>query len=230
LWAGRRYGVPTHAALLKIYQRYRTSQGSDGAWGYCPPPKEAQAIVVTPSASMTCAGLLGIACGHGADSDSKGRSKDGKASIDVNKDPSIVKGLQALSTAVDGPVGWNGEGNAPGAVSAAKGKGYYYLWSLERVCVLLGLETLGKKDWYNWGAEVLLKNQKLDGTWAGEYGGCGADTCFALLFLKKSDLLRDLSSGKVSDPGERKMKSGGSPRKDKGKKEEKPLKPLDIGN
>jgi hypothetical protein len=71
------------------------------------------------------------------------------------------------------------------------------LWSLERACVTLNLETLGKKDWYNWGAELLLANQQPNGTWQGEYAGSGADTCFALLFLRKSNLARDLSGSLV---------------------------------
>jgi hypothetical protein len=227
LWAGRRYGVPTQAALVKIDKRHRLSQNGDGSWSYSPiimAQKTPQMGIGT--ASMTCAGLLGVICGQGA----VGKvAKDGKVLIDVSKDRSVLGALQALCTAVGDPVGWDGKGDPPGAIPAASEKAYYYLWSLERVCVLLGLETLGKKDWYNWGAEILLKNQKLDGTWAGEYGGCGADTCFALLFLKKANLLHDLAGSKKMADVERTLKSGPI-KKDKGKKEEKPLPPLDIGS
>jgi hypothetical protein len=239
LWAGRRYGVPTQAALIKIEARHRTSQGNDGSWNYTPQVKLPNGPAVAPmpgsgSAAMTCAGLLGVTCGHGARADAK-KDKDGKVAIDVSADRNVKAGLLALSTAVGHPVGWKGTGGAPNAIGTASGKAYYYLWSLERVCVLLGLETLGKKDWYNWGAEILLKNQRNDGSWVGEYSGGGADTCFALMFLKKTNLARDLSSGltAVKDPGLRQLKSGGigggglKGDKDKG---EKPLAPVDIGD
>jgi hypothetical protein len=235
LWAGRRYGVPTQAGLLKIDDRYRNSQIADGSWGYSPPPKVNGNMGPTQrgigSAAMTCAGLLGLACGHGAKGDAK-KNKDGKVSIDVSADKSLNAGLAALATAVGEPVGWKGTGQAPDAVSTASGKAYYYLWSLERVCVVLGLETLGKKDWYNWGAEVLLKSQRGDGSWGGEYAESGADTCFALLFLKKANLLHDLSSSikSVKDPGERKLKSGGFGGDSlKGKKRDT-LMPVDVGS
>jgi len=49
----------------------------------------------------------------------------------------------------------------------------------------MDLEKIGGKDWYSWGAELLLVSQKQDGSWSGEYGY--ADTCFALLFLKRAN-------------------------------------------
>jgi hypothetical protein len=86
------------------------------------------------------------------------------------------------------------------------GRGYYFLWSLERMAVAFGLETIGGKDWYNWGAEILLANQSNDGSWQGSsYGRAGADTCFALLFLRRANLAKDLSANlknKVKDTAE----------------------------
>jgi hypothetical protein len=78
--------------------------------------------------------------------------------------------------------------------SGPAGDAYYFLWSLERVAVAYGLPTIGGKDWYNWGADILLANQDNDGSWQGRYGEFGADTCFALLFLRRADLARDLSA------------------------------------
>ena len=42
---------------------------------------------------------------------------------------------------------------------------YYFLWSLERVAVAYGLETIGNHDWYAWGARALLATQEKDGGW-----------------------------------------------------------------
>ena len=49
------------------------------------------------------------------------------------------------------------------------------------------------KDWYRWGAEILLKNQQGDGGWHGAYSQGGSDTGFALLFLKRANLAPDLA-------------------------------------
>jgi hypothetical protein len=238
LWAGRRYGVPTHAALAKIDARFRGTQNEDGSWGYIPPPRVegSPAPKFAPSsfsssAAMTCAGLLGLACGHGAKADVKKDKKDGKTTVDLSGDARVKAGLLALSTAVGSPVGWKGDDEAPKGILEAKSRAYYYLWSLERVCVILGLETLGKKDWYNWGAEILLKNQGADGAWlSGAHAESGADTCFALMFLKKTNLARDLSGSikGAKDPGVRTLKSGGVG--GGGLKGVKPLAPLDVNN
>ena len=72
----------------------------------------------------------------------------------------------------------------------------YFLWSLERVAMLFDLKTIGGKDWYGWGAQSLIKNQEPDGYWNNSpYPGNGrvTNTCFALLFLKRSNLVRDLT-------------------------------------
>src|SRR6202035_4448250 len=73
----------------------------------------------------------------------------------------------------------------------------YYLWSMERVAVLYNLPTIDGKEWYPWGAEILLNNQRSDGSWNGG-GSPGSaptvDSCFALLFLSQANLAKDLSS------------------------------------
>ena len=74
-----------------------------------------------------------------------------------------------------------------------------------------GLTTIGNKDWYAWGAQMLVASQGPDGTWEGEHGP-EIDTCFALLFLRRVNLAKDLSAslrGVVKDPGEVKLVAGG---------------------
>jgi hypothetical protein len=55
----------------------------------------------------------------------------------------------------------------------------------------LDIEKIGEHDWYQEGAEYLLKNQQRDGIWNqatdDRFGeGAVVDTCFAILFLKKA--------------------------------------------
>jgi hypothetical protein len=129
----------------------------------------------------------------------------------VSKDNGLKAGLQLLGANIGNPLGWDGLGPRPAAIPNAAGKSFYFLWSLERICVALNLSTIGKKDWYNWGAEILLANQAADGTWAGEYAMYHAYTCFALLFLKRSNLAADLGDKitGLKDPGDRRLKAGG---------------------
>jgi hypothetical protein len=221
LWVGRRYGFPVGPALARIEARFRASQLSDGGWSYT--GGGAGTWMGGTTATMTCAGLLGLAVTHGGRVD-VARARNPKAPPrDVSKDKQLRDGLQILATAVGKPTG------KAGGAARADGKAYYFLWSLERLAVALNLETIGKKDWYAWGAEVLLANQQSDGTWHGEYGSCGADTCFALLFLKRSNLTRDLTGSLrgLRDPGEKVLVAGGVG--GAGLKGVKPLKPVGIG-
>jgi len=123
------------------------------------------------------------------------------------EDQGLVRGLRILGNYMSDPSDTRGtaawSGNGPkGAVSL------YYLWSLERVGVFCNVRTIGGKDWYRWGVDLLLPTQKADGSWVGRGSGGSPviDTCFALLFLKRSDLLPDLRETlqkrvTISDPG-----------------------------
>ena len=61
----------------------------------------------------------------------------------------------------------------------------------------LDLPTVGGKDWYRWGAEILVANQQPLGNWdKGGYHGASRplDTSLALLFLKRANLAKDLTA------------------------------------
>jgi hypothetical protein len=223
LWVARRHGLPTDGALTQINARFRISQNGDGGWDY-------SFRAYTPggardgksTATMTCAGLLGLAVAHGAASEavlrtekpkSGEKAKDGEKTTkvpDPTRDPAVRSGLVALGSAIGHPIA-KGKGQAMGRL-ANGGRIYYFLWSLERVGVAYGLKTIGGKDWYGWGSEIIVANQQADGSWQGDFSVMGADTCFALLFLRRSNLARDLSlalRGKIEDPGEVTLSAGG---------------------
>src|SRR5262249_319706 len=181
LWVGRRYGLPVENALKRVETRFRNSQHTDGGWGYFEEGMS-RGPMAGSTASWTCGGLLGLAVADGNYSEKMREKKAGtKLTRDINKDTNLRRGLVALSTTIGQPL--EGAQRQPGErmqVARLGGRSYYFLWSLERVAVALDLKTIGKKDWYAWGAEVLLANQQADGSWQGNYGACGADTCFAL--------------------------------------------------
>jgi hypothetical protein len=64
---------------------------------------------------------------------------------------------------------------------------YYYLYALERAGLLYDTTFIGKHDWYLDGYKVLLSSQKGDGSWdKSHFIKPTWDTCFAILFLKRS--------------------------------------------
>jgi hypothetical protein len=212
LWVARRYGLPVEDALQRVGRRFRNSQRGDGGWSYFGPDMRGGGSPWSQStASMTCAGLLGLAIADGKAFEKVRENKPGaKPAKDANKDRQIRKGLLALSTAIGTSSASKRVDQGP-LVPKVGGRTYYFLWSLERVAVALDLKTIGNKDWYAWGAEILLANQQSDGSWQGSYGECGADTCFALLFLKRANLATDLTkqlTGRIQDPGRRILKRG----------------------
>ena len=82
----------------------------------------------------------------------------------------------------------------------------YFLWSLERVGVTYDVDKIGGVDWYDVGSTALVRAQSADGTWPGGYG-TDVNTAFAVLFLCKSNLARDLSS-KVKKESNTEMRAG----------------------
>lgn len=182
LWAAGRHGVPTERALAALVTRFRCSQGPDGSWNYS---YRAGGVVGTPA--MTAAGLLGLAVGHGI------TTPTGKEAADHRtvEDKAIQQGLKALASHIGKPLG-----KGPGRGKGRGGINLYFLWSLERVAVLYNLPTIDERDWYGWGAELLVDAQQPQGQWhTNGFPGSTAvlDTSLALLFLKRANLAQDLT-------------------------------------
>jgi hypothetical protein len=223
LWVARRHGMPVENALARVEARFRSSQNGDGGWGYtlAVPGVRRQSF-----GTMTCAGLLGLAMGHICARDAPPaaapRGKESRPASDQHSgnlatDASIRAGLVLLGGLIGRSM--DQEGQVPWF--NPRGDEFYFLWALERVAVAYGLKTIGNRDWYAWGAEVLLARQQRSGVWEGQYGE-SVDTCFALLFLRQANLSRDLSArlqGRVSDPGKVTLTTGGVGGQDVGARE-----------
>ena len=61
---------------------------------------------------------------------------------------------------------------------------YYYLYGLERVGAMAGVERIGGHDWYREGAEYIVARQGGNGAWSGTFER--VPTLFALLFLRRA--------------------------------------------
>ena len=117
--------------------------------------------------SMTTAGVAILAISEQATAEKLG------AKVRRNLQWGIQKGVAWLGA------NWSVEKN-PGH----GGWLHYYLYGLERVGSLLGLEDIGGHPWYLDGARFLVRTQRPNGSWPGNPAECKA--CFSVLFLKRA--------------------------------------------
>ena len=216
VWVSQRHQVPVDKSIKLIVKRFRSSQNADGSWGY----EYKRGGGVPRSPAMICSGLVGLTVDRGLDDPVAAAwtsaAKDGTAQLAATAGaPSVLaqyltvravkkltdaerrkrkqteeehlrKGFEALAQDVGQPAG---------RFTDVPQGNLYFLWALERVAIVYDLQTIGGKDWYRWGAEMLVANQKPDGQW--EKGSLAdnpvIDTCFALLFLRQANLAEDLA-------------------------------------
>lgn len=213
LWCARRNGVPVDNAIALLDRYYRACQNNNGSWGYTARGGE--------SPAMTCAGLIALGLGYGlkeaAMRNRPDAGKKGAPDLGIDKDKALEAGLKYLGTAI------NRDAQQDDRVIKGKkrfrlndsNENLYLLWSIERVGVLLGLNTIGNIDWYAWGADALVASQRRDGSWTSTFhGGAEPDvsTPLAVLFLSRANLAGDLSRslrGQVKDPGTATLVGGG---------------------
>src|SRR5262249_28676148 len=133
MWVAGRHGVPTERTLALVDRRFRTSQEQGGGWiySYRANPKGN----APESPGMNCAGLLGLAVGHGANAAVQGA--DAQQPV---KDECVIKGLQHLVDVIK-----EDRANAHGQQG---NRTLYCLWSMERVGVMYNLDTINGFDWY----------------------------------------------------------------------------------
>jgi hypothetical protein len=189
LWGSARHGVPVRPALLAAAQHFQKTQGPDGTWGY-----HVNKGDKTRRDSNTCAGLMALAMDQTLREDKRFR---GKIIDDTPANPLVAeqqkRAFEHLTRVIGRTKNDAGVKKGKGKVMNADALGdLYFLWCLERVAVIYDLKTIGGKDWYAWGSEVILDSQKGDGSWVDQHGDV-CDTCFAILFLTRANLAKDLT-------------------------------------
>lgn len=187
LWAARRHHVPMDRALAMIVWRFHSSQHTDGSWQYHYVPTRTDG---TGRATMTGAALIGLGVGYGLTLPNGAPRERG-----IPQNPQLVDGLKALGDSLANDAGRGRGGRGRGGVDL------YYWWTVERVAVLYGLRSFQGRPWYEAGVAEVIPSQKPDGSWM-YHGGSPQPigTSFALLFLKGSNLVSDLSQTIKGEP------------------------------
>jgi hypothetical protein len=180
LWVASRSGVNVDKTLVKVAQRFVKKQFDDGGWAY-------DDKRTGPEEAMTGAGLFCLAVAQAnqiRNALKSGKRPEGEAATGKSllENPVFAKGFKRTGDFVKG---------------LGPGSGRYFLWSVERVGVLLGLEQIGEVDWFQKGADGLIKTQREDGGWPTAWPDTDklglSDTSFALLFLRRANLGSDIS-------------------------------------
>jgi hypothetical protein len=189
LLAAENHDVPTERATALLDWRFRNSLTVQFGWNYRP------SWPTTPT--MTAVGLMGLALKHGL---LLPNTRDRGRNVTV-RDPLIQHGFFAL----DGQLEQYLAGFHFNQTRLEK-LDLYCLWTIERVAVLYNLRTLGTLDWYPAGVELLLPLQRDNGSWSSagtkSLEEPAVSTSFALLFLKRSNLARDLTRRLAVPAGE----------------------------
>lgn len=235
MWTAQKHKVPTRRTLKLLVKRFRESQNVDGGWSYGY-ARGNSATASTPA--MTCAGLSGLAVGMAMTSDKKA-AKEAEILLVKRAFRCLMKFIGEPSEKFDK------------RVPLEENTNLYYLWSIERVAVMYNLATVGAKDWYRWGAEILVTNQEQAGQHPGAWVNGGnatlsdpvVNTSFALLFLRGANLTSDLTdqlpfntgelnrelAGEGDKPGKRPEKSTAKSNDPLGSSEDKDdQRPVDV--
>jgi Domain of unknown function (DUF4159)/A-macroglobulin TED domain len=217
LFAASEVGVPVDPIVWELSHYYwEQSQKKDGSWAYTPAASNS-------TASMTCAGISGLIMARQGSLRAPGQEPSKKQSrVKVSKTKQGRRNVQGQEF-LDGDAVRNcGNGvndrNLQAGIDWLSshfevvqnfGNGqqwkFYYLYGLERVGRLAGLRFFDRNDWYQLGAQELVKEQhKFGGFWTGALNESEKvlATSFAILFLAKGRatvLINKLRHGRDTD-------------------------------
>jgi hypothetical protein len=196
LWVASRANINIDTTLNLVAQRFVQNQKSDGGWDYAINEKTGSGPAMT-TAGLFCLSVAtanrirsqkaGAAAAAGTTDAKPAAGKPAEGAAAAVEDPPVKsllehpvfeKGLKRTAAFV--------KGIGPGSPK-------YFLWSVERIGVLLGLEKIGETEWFKQGASALVKSQQPDGSWKEAENTELYCTSFAVLFLRKANLGSDIS-------------------------------------
>ncbi len=185
LWSAVQGGEEIETRYWKQFDKaWRSQQQPDGAWCYFSEPLPQEVADREPPGmsgellSMTAAGVATLFITQ--DYASSGARCQGNI-----QDANIAAGMQWVGTHLDALDSnpWSQEWR------------YYTLFGICRIGLASGYKYIGTNDWFQWGADLLAKEQGQDGSWGptrlqvkaeGEpIDGSIYNTAFGLLFLSR---------------------------------------------
>jgi hypothetical protein len=187
LWALNRAGVEVPTGAWTLFERvWKKQQLRDGGWCYNTTiyPNLDTSL---PTMSMTAAGVATLFITQ--DYTNMAPRCDGN--ID---DRSIDAGMQWLGSHFS---------------EIQPTRFYYTMFGISRVGLAAGYKYIGKTDWFQWGADVIVKKQNRAGFWNDGLDNWDnvPETGFALLFLSRgrapvmmNKLQYDITEGKKAVP------------------------------
>jgi hypothetical protein len=185
LWSAQQGGEEIETRVWKEFDKaWRSQQRPDGSWCYLDQPippevaPKADPGLLGEELSMTAAGVATLFITQDYVSSS--------ARCEGNiKDSNIANGMQWVGSHLEDIDSNNW----------AKQWRYYTMFGICRIGLASGFRYIGDHDWFQWGANTLLKEQDADGSWGS--GGFSAsqdtpaveggvfNTAFSLLFLSR---------------------------------------------
>ncbi len=205
LWAAARTGIEIPVDVWEKSARWHIAkQRDDGGFAYHPFDHKHGALPerIRSSGTMTAAGssnllIIRRVLFDDADWDAEMRPVETKRRFGVlerfvEEKASARRNLQTVPTlrpdtidkSLKGGIRWTSSHFTEN--SPTKERWFcYYFYCIERVAALMDVDKIGTHDWYDEGAEELLKRQAADGSWTDECTPL-ASTALALMFLSKA--------------------------------------------
>jgi hypothetical protein len=179
LSVARRHGLPVEPVLSRADHFLRRYQHGDGSWW----AKEMVSPFPRCRADMTCVGLLGLAANHGLPP-----ARPDAEPIDwKTNDPAVTRAIRFLDQSMSAlPILPSRHFPYPFAnnvVGAEAEDDLQFLWSLDQVASLYGIDSFGARPWPAWVEPLIIAAQQPDGGWHDRFDG-PIDTCYALLLLR----------------------------------------------
>jgi hypothetical protein len=158
MWALAEAGGEVPTLYWRIVDNaWRKSQFADGGWNY-------NDSLRGESPQMTAAGI---------------------ATLYITQDYTLEQNWSECKGGVKDAHLERGLGWMDRHIGEAINGSFYTLYGIERVGTASGRKYIGSADWFQMGAERLVRTQRADGSWEGRDYGDTADTALVLLFLAR---------------------------------------------
>jgi hypothetical protein len=232
LWVASRWGINIDREMEKVAQRFVRTQNEDGGWAYKVDPEMPQGsrnsmtfaglfCVTVARANHIRAQQLAEASGKPvrpvpkpaapaptpkpapAPAPDAAPGEEGAAPATPAAPVEVVDPGAEAKTLTEDPVFSKAlKLCITYAKGISSGSSRYYLYSIERMGVILGLDKFGDTDWFDKGSTALVatqgkpagENEAIPGAWQiASTGSSLSDTSFAILFLRKANLGSDIT-------------------------------------